>query len=66
MRKPCAEDLRDAAEILRVQADRNEKNDFCLRVATWLDSQILGSDRQRARQLGCSVKYLRNVIDKGL
>lgn len=59
MRKPCIEDLRDTAALLRVMAERNEENDFCNRVAIWLDSQILGSDRQQARKLGCSVKYLR-------
>lgn len=56
MRKPCAEDLRDAAEALRKCP---VGDGAASRVALWLDSQILGSDRQQARKLGCSVKYLR-------
>lgn len=56
MRKPCAEDLRDAVELLR---GLPAGDGAASRVALWLDSQILGSDRQQARRLGCSAKYLR-------
>lgn len=73
MKKPLAEDLRGAAEFLNrfsALAD-NQPQGFefdsaaASRVATYLNSIATDSDRQRARKAGVSVKYLRDVLDKG-
>jgi uncharacterized Fe-S cluster-containing protein len=62
MRKPCKDDLLEAAGALRMIPD--DAGTYS-RVAQWLETTALEiDDRARARQLGCSVKYLRNVIDK--
>jgi len=66
MKKPCPADLVEAAEMLRDK--RHLRLGACegaaARVALWLDYQARDSDRSRARKLGVTVKYLRNVIDK--
>ena len=54
-----------AAEILRGERALAEDPTVGRRVAAWLDA--LGrtaTDQQRARAIGCTVRYLRRVIDK--
>lgn len=64
MRTPARADLEEAAAALR---GKDVSEDVRSRVATWLAAFARSSDdKRRARELGCSVRYLRNVIDKGL
>lgn len=66
MRKPCKEDLGEAAEFLRYIRPEADEASACRRVALWLDHVASETDaRSRARKLGCTVKYLRHVIDAG-
>ncbi len=61
MKTPCRADLEEAAAALR---GKDVPADVCSRVATWLSAFARDSDdRRRARELGCSVRYLRRVVD---
>lgn len=62
MRRPCNEDLIEAAEKLLAMDD---PSGCAYRVGRWLHTYGRNeTDRQRAREIGCSVRYLRNVIYK--
>lgn len=65
MKKPCKADLAEAAEMLRDKQHLRlgSCEGAAARVALWLDFQAMETDRQRARQMGVTVKYLRKVID---
>ena len=65
MRRPCNADLIDAAAILRGEKPLTDDPTIGSRVGSWLDQVGReATDRQRARNIGCTVKYLRNMIDK--
>lgn len=65
MKRPCRDDLFDAAGFLADVHPDADSIDVYRRVAAWLEFTARESDdRSRARTLGCTVKYLRNVIDK--
>ena len=64
-RRPCNADLLDAAAILRGEKPLSDDPTVGSRVGNWLDSTGReADDRSRARAIGCTVNYLRNVIDK--
>ena len=65
MRRPCNEDLIDAAAILRGKKPLSDDPTIGSRVGSWLDAVGReATDRQRARSMGCTVRYLRRVVDK--
>jgi hypothetical protein len=65
MKRPCIEDLEEAALWLEVNEGPDGESDACARVATWLRSYGWESEmRSAARSSGCSVKYLRKVIQE--
>lgn len=61
MRRPCNADLIEAAAKLLAMDDPTGN---AYRVGRWLDDYGReATDRQRAREAGCTVRYLRRVID---
>ena len=65
IRRPCNEDLMDAAAILKGERPLSDDPTCGSRVGNWLDAVGReATDRQRARALGCTVRYLKRVIDK--
>lgn len=64
MRTPDAKDLLEAADALLDSSGPTA--DACKRVAAFLERKAtIDRDRGRARSLGCTVKYLRKVVDHG-
>lgn len=64
MRKPCKKDLEESAEFLRYIRPEADEANACRRVAMWLSFVARETDdRSRARKLGCTVRYLRRVVD---
>lgn len=64
-RRPCNADLLDAAAILRGEKALSDDHTIGARVGAWLDSVGReATDRQRARAIGCTVRYLKRVVDR--
>ena len=68
MKRPVQEDIDTAVMWLQSNNGENGEAEACSRVATWLDSYTRAADeRSAAREVGCSVKYLRKVVQgKGI
>jgi hypothetical protein len=63
MKRPNIEDMEESALWLEVNEGPDGESEACSRVATWLRSYGWQSEmRANARKAGCSVKYLRKVI----
>lgn len=62
MRKPCADDMNEAAEVLRNTV--GPIADACRRVASYLERvNKADAERASAKSLGCTVRYLRKVVN---
>lgn len=63
MKTPAMDDLLDAASLLR--GEQPEDPTAASRVATWLSWYAREiEDRKIARQVGCSLKYLRKMREE--
>jgi hypothetical protein len=63
MKRPGLDDIEVAAMWLEVNEGDDGEAESCSRVATWLRTYARESEeRAAARQVGCSVKYLRKYM----
>lgn len=65
MKRPCLEDIEQAAIWLDLNEGSDGEAETCSRVATWLRWHAQNSEeRSMAREAGCTVKYLRWAMEQ--
>ena len=65
MRRPVIEDIETAIAWLQQNEGDDGEKEACSRVATWLGQYANNSEiRSAAREAGCTVGYLRKVMNE--